>query len=64
MNQINSVWTVCPYCGENIELVVDCSVESQRYIEDCFVCCRPISLSVYITGDGEIRVAARGENDV
>jgi len=32
----------CPYCGEPIELVVDYSMESQEYIEDCFVCCRPI----------------------
>ncbi len=37
----------CPYCGEPIELVVDLSMgHQQQYIEDCFVCCRPILLTV------------------
>ncbi|MGY3266769.1 ribosomal protein S27E [Lysobacter sp. HA35] len=27
----------CPYCGEPIDLVVDSSGGSQRYIEDCQV---------------------------
>jgi len=44
---------VCPYCGERIEVVVDCSVDEQSYVEDCFVCCRPIVFSM--TGDnGEL----------
>lgn len=36
----------CPYCGEPIELVIDPSMESQEYIEDCFVCCRPIIITL------------------
>jgi hypothetical protein len=28
----------CPYCGESIEILIDPSVPSQRYIEDCQVC--------------------------
>jgi hypothetical protein len=32
----------CPFCGESFSIVVDCSVDRQDYIEDCFVCCRPI----------------------
>jgi len=33
---------VCPYCGEENEIGVDPgSGESQEYIEDCQVCCRP-----------------------
>ena len=43
----------CPYCGEPIEVVVDCSVGDQEYVEDCSVCCRPITLSV-VSADGEI----------
>ena len=54
----------CPYCGETIELVIDCSVELQEYIEDCFVCCKPISLTVEVQDSGEIHVNARHENDV
>jgi len=43
----------CPYCGERIEVVIDCSVEQQEYIEDCFVCCRPINFSIS-SFDGEL----------
>jgi hypothetical protein len=52
----------CPYCGEAIEVVIDMSVESQEYVEDCSVCCRPITLIASIT-DGEAEVIARHEND-
>ncbi len=41
----------CPYCGELIELVVDHSMADQQYIEDCEVCCRPISIHVVIGVD-------------
>ena len=43
----------CPYCGEQIHVLVDCSVESQEYIEDCSVCCRPIVITATAV-DGEI----------
>lgn len=42
----------CPYCGEPIRLVVDCSVSEQSYIEDCEVCCRPIEIEVHCDEDG------------
>ena len=55
----------CPYCGESIELVIDCSIDQQSYIEDCFVCCRPITVSVYCAdGDTEPRVRLMHENEV
>ncbi len=40
----------CPYCGETISLVVDLTVSEQTYIEDCFVCCRPISVTCRADG--------------
>ena len=43
----------CPFCGESFSIVVDCSVDEQTYIEDCFVCCRPITFQV-ICADGEL----------
>ena len=52
----------CPYCGERIELVIDLSVEHQEYIEDCFVCCRPINL-ITTVADGEVSVIVRHENE-
>jgi Cysteine-rich CPXCG len=43
----------CPHCGETITLLFDLSVESQTYIEDCSVCCQPMSVS-YTVQDGEL----------
>lgn len=54
-----SVNVMCPYCGEPIELLVDASVESQHYVEDCAVCCRPIEVTVTIEeGEPRARVAS------
>lgn len=64
MSLVESAWIECPYCGENIELVIDCSIESQQYIEDCFVCCKPISLSIDVESNGKINVVPRHENDI
>ena len=41
----------CPFCGETITVLVDVSVESQNYIEDCAVCCKPIQLDVQCADD-------------
>ena len=35
----------CPYCGEQISMVLDLSVPRQVYVEDCEVCCKPIEVS-------------------
>lgn len=53
----------CPYCGEVIEILIDASVPSQRYIEDCQVCCRPITVGVEVDADGEFEVRTAGENE-
>ena len=36
----------CPYCGEDIDVLIDCSAGNQEYFEDCSVCCAPILLVV------------------
>jgi transcription elongation factor Elf1 len=43
----------CPHCGETILLFLDLSVESQSYIEDCSVCCQPMTVS-YSAQDGAL----------
>ncbi|HWU77374.1 MAG TPA: CPXCG motif-containing cysteine-rich protein [Rhodanobacter sp.] len=53
----------CPYCGETIDVLIDSSIRSQRYIEDCQVCCRPMMLSVRANQDGAVEVVASAEND-
>jgi hypothetical protein len=52
----------CPYCGEMITLFLDLSVESQSYIEDCSVCCQPMTVSFTVEeGDlGSISVETAG----
>jgi hypothetical protein len=38
----------CPYCGEPLTLEVDESGgRTQRYVEDCAVCCQPIEVTAY-----------------
>ena len=36
----------CPYCWEEISMLLDTSVPSQTYVEDCEVCCNPIEITV------------------
>jgi len=62
MNLTDCATADCPYCGETIELVVDCSVEEQSYIEDCPVCCRPMTVWVQVDTDGGIDLQLRDEN--
>jgi len=53
----------CPYCGEAISMLIDHSLDSQTYIEDCEVCCRPITLVVRIDDDDRVRLEARRGDD-
>lgn len=41
----------CPYCWEEISMLLDRSVRQQTYIEDCEVCCNPIQISVRFEAD-------------
>jgi hypothetical protein len=43
----------CPYCWEEISMVLDISVTTQTYVEDCEVCCNPIEVR-YAAEDGAI----------
>jgi len=38
----------CPYCWQRISMVLDPSVESQTYVEDCEICCKPIEVQCTI----------------
>ncbi len=35
----------CPYCWQNVSMILDLSVEEQSYVEDCEVCCNPIQIN-------------------
>jgi hypothetical protein len=63
MSLLESYLIDCPYCGEQIEILIDCSAGDQDCIEDCQVCCKPISLKVRIDDAGAPSVTVRGEDD-
>ncbi|NTV91891.1 MAG: CPXCG motif-containing cysteine-rich protein [Chlorobiaceae bacterium] len=48
MNIIETVPIQCPYCGEVVEMQIDCSEGDQEYIEDCEVCCHPLRIIVTV----------------
>ena len=41
----------CPYCWSEISMVLDLSVDGQRYVEDCEVCCRPIEVAYVVEAE-------------
>ena len=66
MNELEDVSIQCPYCWEQFETVLDCSGiepfgEAQQYTEDCYVCCRPIVLTVSLDQDGEAHIQIDAE---
>jgi hypothetical protein len=61
---MESVSSMCPYCGEPTEFLIDCSVRMQSYIEDCQVCCKPITVHVVVNEDGFPSVQVSQEDEV
>ena len=58
----------CPYCGEYFEALIDNSEQQQdalgiSYIEDCYVCCRPIQFLISHDEYGETTITTRSENE-
>ncbi|MEO8742570.1 MAG: CPXCG motif-containing cysteine-rich protein [Lysobacteraceae bacterium] len=50
----DSIHVTCPFCGERFEALVDASAGDAEYIEDCPVCCRPITLRMSIDDEGNL----------
>ena len=53
----------CPYCGETISVLIDPEDSGQQYVEDCQVCCKPITFVAMIEGEDELRVTVHDENE-
>jgi transcription elongation factor Elf1 len=49
----------CPYCGEQISMVLDLSVSRQVYVEDCEVCCKPIEVSYSVEDEALVSFDAK-----
>ncbi len=63
MSDVQVARLQCPCCGEIIEVLVDCSVAEQAYVEDCNVCCRPIAMTVSVSHGGVVEISGRAENE-
>jgi transcription elongation factor Elf1 len=48
----------CPYCGEQISMVLDVSVPRQSYVEDCEVCCNPIEIQYQVEDEALVGFSA------
>jgi len=53
----------CPCCGENLDVLIDQSDAGQTYIEDCQVCCRPITFSLVADLNGNIDIRVRSDSE-
>ena len=51
----------CPFCWENLTILLDLSLPDQDYIEDCQVCCQPIRIRY--TSDAGILISLDVEQD-
>jgi len=63
INQVIETRVQCPYCWESFSLLVDGSVESQEYVEDCEVCCRPIDFAVEVDELDDVTVTAHSQDE-
>ena len=54
MDYLSNYTVSCPYCGESFETRVDTSQGDQAYIEDCYVCCRPIQFHLQVDHYGNV----------
>ena len=48
----------CPHCFESITVLLDLSIAEQSYVEDCFVCCHPMTIRYAAAGDAVEYVVA------
>ncbi len=62
MDRLQPLLLQCPYCGEEIELVLDGPVVPREMVEDCRICCQPIVVRVTATPGGEMHVEGHQEN--
>jgi hypothetical protein len=51
---------VCPRCGEAFALQIDTSQPNQSLVEDCTVCCRPITLTIRCQPGMVVDLSAEG----
>lgn len=43
---------LCPCCGSVISMLLELGHGGQRYVEDCEVCCNPVTISYQVDENG------------
>ncbi|WP_445381282.1 CPXCG motif-containing cysteine-rich protein [Robiginitalea sp. IMCC43444] len=36
----------CPFCWEEVSVLIDTSISRQSYVEDCEICCNPMEFQI------------------
>ena len=56
--------TSCPSCGEMVTLVVDVTAgRRQMYVEDCWVCFRPMQVAITVHSRDDVDVEVRSNDE-
>ena len=63
MSLVETSLVDCPWCGEALELAIDCPDGQHEYVEDCHVCCSPILVKVIAGHDEAAQVSVQRENE-
>lgn len=57
MNTLFEKDIVCPYCWEKFSIAIEPTLETgESYIEDCYVCCRPIEIYIARIDDEDVEI--------
>jgi len=60
---VEEQFIVCPYCGENISVLVDNSAGDQEYYEDCSVCCCAILFISFSDSLGKVKLIVKRDDE-
>jgi hypothetical protein len=60
---IEDLVVTCPYCGQAMEVDVDCTGGDQSYYEDCQTCCMPVQFLITVDEAGNLREAIARRDD-
>lgn len=63
MNILEDVTAPCPYCSQPITLLIDRSFIEQSYSQDCELCCSPMTVTVEIDNENNIKLTLLRENE-
>jgi hypothetical protein len=63
MEKLRERTVSCPYCGESIDVLIDFEDIELEYIEDCQVCCKPITFVVSSSINGDLSLSLHSEDE-